>query len=234
MRLRALLDRVQRAGFEGPFYRGLTGKARFVFETVAWRTEFIFVGTKESMAAARPASRAIEVSLRTIRSFPELEKFKAELDAEYYPGYVNQWRAPFTWGEQVVLGLVGDRLAGFAWVQRGSAAGFPTYYGRLYEKDARILRVGVVPGFRRRGVNAAMMRELLASLLNEGFERVFAESHKFNVPSVRTFLGAGFRPASAIRVVSIPGKGEHVRWLAPAAVERHLKDLDLGANSSGH
>ena len=231
MRLRALLDRIQRVGFEGPFYRGLTGKARFVFETVGWRTEFIFVGTKESMAAARATSRPIQLSLRTIKSFTALEKFRAELDAEYYAGYTDQWRAPFTWGEQVVLGLVGERLAGFAWLQRGSAEGFPIYYGRLYEKDARILRVGVVPSFRRQGVNAGMMRELLASLLNEGFERVFAESHKFNLPSVRTFLGAGFRAASVIRVVSIPGSGEHVRWLAPTAVERHLRDLDLGGNS---
>jgi hypothetical protein len=78
-----------------------------------------------------------------------------------------------------------------------------------------------------------MMRELLGSLLSEGFERVFAESHKFNVPSVRTFLGAGFRAASAIRVVAIPGKGEHVSWLPPGAVARHLADLHLANNNSG-
>ena len=227
MQLRALLKRIKGAGFEGPFYRGIRGKARFIFETLAWRTEFIFVGTEESLVSAR-VSQQLALSLRPITSFSALEHFRAELESEYYPGFVDKWRAPFTWGEQVVLGTIENRVAGFAWVQLGTAEGFPTYYRRLYTGEARILRVGVVPTFRRRGVNTTMMRELLRSLLMQGVERVFAESHKFNVPSVRTFLNAGFRPMGAIKVVSLPGRSERVRWLPDSMIAQHLADLGLG------
>ena len=71
-----------------------------------------------------------------------------------------------------------------------------------------------------------MMRGLLDSLLTEGFQRVFAESHKYNLPSVRTFLKVGFRVAGTIRVAKLPGKKELVRWLPSGETERHLLDLN--------
>src|SRR5207248_1827873 len=188
-----MLARVRKAGFEGPFYEGLLGKARFAFESLAWRTEFIFAGTRESQASAQ-APRDVRLVLTTVTSFSDLDRFRAGLEAEYFRGYLDGWRAPFTWGEEVVIGTVDECVAGFAWVQRGTSEGFPTYYGPLFGDEARILRVGVVPGFRRQGVNSAMMYALLQRLLADGFQRVFAETHKYNVPSVRTFLKVGFRP----------------------------------------
>lgn len=228
MRLASLLARIQTMGFEGPFYRGIRGKLRFLLETVAWRREFVFMGTPESFAAAA-APEAAELDLKFLTTFDGVEKLRDQLESEYYPGFVDAWRRPFTWGEQLVLGSIAGRVAAFAWVQRGNVTGFPTYYGRLFEKDARILRVGVVPSFRRRGLNSRMMHSLLERLLKEGFLRIFAESHKYNVPSVRTFLKAGFHAAGLLTVVSVPGEGEFVRWSSPEHIASHLRELDIAA-----
>jgi GNAT superfamily N-acetyltransferase len=228
MTLASMLARFQKMGFEGPFYSGLVGKARFIFESIAWRTEFVFIGTRESFAAARPLPGP-DLEIATITAFHDLEPFRTELEAEYYPGYLDTWRRPFTWGEQVMIGVIANRIAGFAWVQRGHAGGSPTYYGCLFENEARVLRVGVVPSFRRQGVNSKMMRGILEQLLQDGFDRVFAESHKYNLPSVRTFLKVGFRTLSAITVVNIPREGEFIRWCDPADTGSHLRTLGLDA-----
>ena len=231
MRLGSLLARFQKTGFEGPFYRGVRGKARFLFESIAWRTEFIFAGTRESFASVR-APASTPVTLTQVTSFEELEIFRSQLEEEYFHGYLETWRSPFTWGERVVIGTISGRLAAFAWVQRGTQEGFATPYGRLFEKDARILRVGVVPTFRRQGLNSTLMRGVLEGLLGEGFERVFAESHKYNVPSVRTFLRVGFRAVAAITVMTVPGGGEYIRWSHPGDAESHLRELGINFDAT--
>ena len=58
---------------------------------------------------------------------------------------VEPWRDPFTWGETAAVGTVDGAAACFAWLQRGTPEGFPTYYNRIFGGEARILRVGVVP-----------------------------------------------------------------------------------------
>lgn len=225
MPLARLLARIRTVGFEGPFYEGISGKLRFVLEAVAWRREFVFLGTRDSLASAVPPV-ASELELLVVDSFDGVKRFEAELDGQYYPGFLQTWRRPFTWGEQLVVGILGGRIAAFAWVQRGTTEGFPTYYGRLLDRDARILRVGVAPSFRRRGLNSRMMYSVLERLLESGCVRVFAESHKYNLPSVRTFLKAGFRVVGVLTVLRVPGRGEVVRWSSDD-VERHLRDLAM-------
>jgi GNAT superfamily N-acetyltransferase len=198
-------------GFDGPFYAGVRGKIRFFVESTIGRSEIIFTATPASFGAvAPPTGPPIELVRAT--SFAELERFKTAFDAEYYPGYVEAWRAPFTWGEQAVVALVDGRPAGFAWLQFGNARGFPTYYGRIFEHEARVLRVGVAPSFRRQGVNTAMMYGVLASLFASGVKRACIECHKYNTPSVRTFLRVGYRPAAMITVLELPGMRRFVRW----------------------
>jgi ribosomal protein S18 acetylase RimI-like enzyme len=232
MGVTSLFARFRKMGFEGPYYRGIPGKARFLFESIAWRTEIVFVATPESFAAVRPLKGA-DLRLDRITSFSGLEKFRRQLEAEYYDGFLDSWRRPFTWGEEVTIGIIGGQVGAFAWVQRGQRNGFPTYYGRLFERDARILRVGVVPSFRRQGLNSAMMQGLLAQLLEQGFERVFAESHKFNVPSVRTFVKVGFTPIGAITVLRLPRDRQFVRW-SSSGIESHLREVGISLTGVGH
>lgn len=231
MQLAKLLARFQRAGFAGPFYRGFRGKARFLFESLAWRTEFVFLATRKSFAKV-PRPKPAKFALTHVASFAELEKYRSQLDIEYYPGYLDGWRRPFTWGEQAAIGTMDGRIAAFAWTQRGTPDGYPTYYGRLFEADARILRVGVVPTFRGQGLNSSMMHQLLGHLIEEGFQRVFAESHKYNLPSVRTFLRVGFRIVGAITVLTLPGEKHFVSWMSPDDIGPHLDELGLRANEA--
>jgi RimJ/RimL family protein N-acetyltransferase len=72
-----------------------------------------------------------------------------------------------------------------------------------------------------------MMHQLLEDLLEDGFQRVFAESHKYNVPSVRTFLRVGFRLVSAIIVLTLPRERQFVRWCSSDDLESHLRELGI-------
>lgn len=221
-----LLARLRRKGFEGPFYSGVQGKIRFLIESTVARSELIFVANPGSFAAvASPASPAIE--LHGVRSFAELGGFGASLEAEYYPGYLEALRAPFTWGEEAVVATMEGTPAGIAWLQFGTVDGFPSYYGRMFKGEARVLRVGVVPSFRRRGINTAMLHGVLAQLFAAGTVRVYIECYKYNLPSVRTFLRVGFRLAGVITVLELPGTKGFVRWANVRPVEEEFHRLGI-------
>lgn len=209
--LRSLARKWATKGFDGPFYAGVRGKIRFLIESTVIRSEIIFTATPASFGAvAPPAGPPIELLRAT--SFAQLEPFRTAFEAEYYPGYVDAWRAPFTWGEHAVIATIDGRPAGFAWLQFGNAQGFPTYYSRIFEHEVRVLRVGVAPSFRRRGVNTAMMYRILSDLFASAAERVCIECHKYNTPSARTFLRVGYRPTAMITVLEFPGMRRFVRW----------------------
>jgi GNAT superfamily N-acetyltransferase len=226
--IRQLFDRLAHRGFEGPLYTGFRGKARFLFESVVGRTDLVFVATTKTVTNL-VVPNAIGLQLQTAANFTDLKKFREALDAEYYFGYVERWRAPFTWGERAAVGTVDGSLASFAWIQDGTSGGFPTYYGRLLEREARILRLGVLPSFRRRGLSALTLSLILESLFASGVERVYIECHRYNLPSVRSFLRSGFRPIGAISVVEIPGVRGFVRWksLPPIAAELRTFGIEL-------
>ena len=229
--LARIAARARRVGFEGPFYEGVLGKARFLVESTVARSELIFVATPSSL---RSDADAITLDLRVASNVDALAPYRAAFDAEYYEGFSESWNAPFTWGEEAVVGLVGGAPAAIAWVQRGTVQGFPTYHGPLLADDARILRVGVAPSFRRRGVNTALMRAMLRHLFAEGRRTVFIECYLNNVPSVKTFLRVGFQPVGLIDVLELPGLRRFVRWRALADAEQRLAtyDVRLGAASS--
>lgn len=202
---------LRRKGFVGPRYEGMRGKLRFLLESIVWRREIVFAATPESFRAVpHPGGPALEFHLA--RRFDDLERFRSDLDAEYYPGYIEAWRGPFTWGEQAVVGTLGSRAACFAWMQFGTAEGYSTYYGRLLEREARVLRVGVAPSFRRGGVNKRLNHHLLERLFGSGHTRVYIECYRNNLPSVRTFLRVGYLPLGELSVVSIPPLRGFVRW----------------------
>ena len=226
--LRTVIDRIAKRGFEGPFYAGVRGKARFLFESVVGRTELVFAATPQTFEKVE-VSDTERLQLQTVSDFKELAPFRDALASEYYPGYLNRWRAPFTWGERAVLGTVDGRLASFAWIQCGTADGFPIYYGRLLQHEARILRVGVLPSSRRQGLSTLMLYSLLARLFTSGTKRVYIECHKYNLPSVRSFLRAGFRPIGAITVLEIPAIRGFVRWkpLRPIVAEFRKLGIEL-------
>lgn len=227
-----LARKIARKGFVGPQYRGVLGKARFAFESVVARKDFLFVATPESFAAV-PAPAAGPLELHTISSFDELGPYAADLEREYYPGFLDAWRAPFGWGEELVLGTVEGQAACFHWLQRGSAAGVPVYWGSLLAGDARMLRAGVAPSFRRQGLNTLMDHMLLDRLFAAGMARVYIECHRNNVPSIRAFLKAGFRPLRLFTVVELRPFRSFLRWASAAAVRRELLELGIEVSDPG-
>jgi RimJ/RimL family protein N-acetyltransferase len=231
--LRGLIDRARRKGFTGPRYAGARGKLRFAAESTVRRRELVFAATPES-AAGVPAPGGPPLELHRVRSFAELEPFRAGLDAAYWPGLVDSFRAPFTWGEEAVVGTIGGRPACYCWMQFGTREGYPTYYGRMFEREARILRAGVAPEFRRHGPNKITMHRLLERSFAAGVERVWAECYLHNVPAARTFLRIGFRPVGVLEVLELPGMRGFVRWSAVDAVLDELRrdGVDLAPPSA--
>lgn len=71
-----------------------------------------------------------------------------------------------------------DRIVGYAGLVR-------------YDDEAHVLTVGVVPAWRRRGVGAALLLDLLAAA---GPRRVLLEVRADNAPAQRLYAQHGFRP----------------------------------------
>ncbi len=59
-------------------------------------------------------------------------------------------------------------------------------------EDADILNVCVAPEARRRGIAAALMRELELRLAPKGVERITLEVRTSNVPAIRLYEGLGY------------------------------------------
>jgi ribosomal protein S18 acetylase RimI-like enzyme len=220
--------KIARKGFTGPRYVGLGGKLRFLRESTLARRELIFAATPESFAAA-PEPQGPPLELHPVRAPAELEPFRAGLEAAWYPGLVESFAPPLGWGEEAVIGTVDGQVACYCWMQSGTPEGFPTYYGRLLAREARILRAGVAPSFRRSGLNKLTMHRLLARAFAAGTERVWAECYLHNLPAARTFLRIGFRAVGVVTVLEAPPLRGFVRWSpldgAAALYRRHGVDL---------
>jgi RimJ/RimL family protein N-acetyltransferase len=78
--------------------------------------------------------------------------------------------------------------------------------------EFRILRVGVLPAYRRQGINAGFYALLLRKLFSEGARRVYIDSSRNNVASLRAQRRAGFRTVGEILVRGrLLGSGV-IRW----------------------
>jgi GNAT superfamily N-acetyltransferase len=227
-----LARRFRHSGFVGPRYKGVFGRARFFAESVFGRREILFVATPSTFVPARMAGDS-ELHLHPITKFEDLAPFREEFDRAFYPGYIDRWRAPFTWGEQAVVGTIDGRVVSYNWIQRGTIAGFPTYYGRLFQDEARVLRGGVLPAYRGRGINRVMKSYLLAELFDDGANRVYGECYAGNVPSIRSLLGIGFKPFALITVLEIRPMRQFIRWHSSDILESTLQRLDVPRSVSG-
>lgn len=220
--LNTLRRRLQNTGLVGPAYKGALGKLRLVKEHFVVRTEVVSVATRGAVPEETGAERE-PLRLQILVDVAELEPFRAQLDAAYYPGFTAKWAAPFTWGETLILGLADEAVTTFTWVQRGTPAGFPCYYGPLLEGEARILRAGVLPAFRGHGVYARLNRAVVRQLFADGIERVYIDCYRGNVPALKSHIRSGFRPIALIRVVPAFGLGPFIRW---QPLPNDLRELD--------
>ena len=71
----------------------------------------------------------------------------------------------------------------------------------LGDKEVKIVHVYTMPAARGRGVGSRLLCHACAELLSGRFRSVLARVWVTNRPSVRMFVGAGFRPAQLVIVV---------------------------------
>jgi ribosomal protein S18 acetylase RimI-like enzyme len=211
--LEQLAQRFSRKGFTGPYYRGFTGKIRFALESLLFRRERFFVLHKDAFLAVQPPVISGFEVVR-IADPEQLEAFRAGLEAAWYPGLLESWRGPWSWGERLYLGLLNGVPVSYNWLQRGTAAGHPTYWGRFYEGEYRILRGAVAPSWRGQGGNTAMKHAIFSTLFAHDATRVYAECYARNIPSVRTLRSLGFKEVGQLTVLEIPGFKGFIRWTA--------------------
>lgn len=198
--LSRFFDRWRRRGFTGPRYSGVGGRLRFLYQHFVGRTDIVLVARSEDVRPRIEKPQGLTV--RLITRWEDFSPFAAAIDAEYHAGYAGAWQRNFGWGEQLALALLDDQVAGFGWVQFGAPEGRPCDYALLWEQDRRVLRVGVLPSQRGRGVNTRFYALLLDQLFAAGAVRILIDCARDNIPSLRAQIKAGFRPIASLRVRS--------------------------------
>ncbi len=209
--IRHSITKAARKGFVGPYYSGVRGKLRFAFESLVVRRELAFVLERADFRTP-PEGTLPDLTVVRISTLEELEQHRARLEHSWYRGVTDSWAGPLSWGERLYLGFLGDEPIAFNFVQEGTAAGFPFYWGRIFATEYRILRAGVAPSHRGQGVNKAMKARLLTELFAIGASRVLADCYELNVPTIRTYQAVGFRPIGRLLVLEIPGLRGFIRW----------------------
>lgn len=217
-RFRILSRKLSRKGFVGPKYRGVVGKIRFAAESLVARRELVFVLHPQDFWDS-VVSEPTHIDVVTVSAFSELEEFRARIEERWYPGIIESWRGPWSWGERLYLGLEDGQPISFNWLQLGTAAGAPVYWGRVFQGEYRILRGGVASEHRGKGTNTQMKREILRQLFVAGATRVYAECYEGNVPSIRTLRSLGFRLTGRLHVLGLPGLRGFIRWKVASASE---------------
>ena len=204
------LGNLRNRGFVGPRYEGLTGKLRFLFQALVYRTEVVLqVARWDDLP---PAAAETELTVEWHTHFEDVERYREQLDAAYYPGFLDGWRAPFSWGERVALGMAAGKVVAFVWAQAGRAQGVIAWFGPVLDRECRVSRMGVLPGLRGRAYLARFLALLLPQLFREGYDRIYSEVALDNEPSMKAHLRTGFR---AIGVVGVAGRllgGRAVVW----------------------
>ena len=173
-------------------------------------TAVLLLHPDDFRATTRPEKAGFE--LRPIPGVQALEPYQSALAELWYPGLVDSWRGPFSWGEKLYLGLVDGQPVSFNWMQVGSASGSAVHWGRIFEGEFRILRGGVAPSMRGQGLNTIMKHRLIESMFDAGATRAYAECYEANIPSVRTLEKLAFRAFARLEVLELPLVRNFVRW----------------------
>jgi RimJ/RimL family protein N-acetyltransferase len=207
-----LITRLSRRGFVGPRFDGIAGKLRFAYQQLVGHHEIVLMAEPRTFLPEHEASPELE--LRFIQAWANFDQYRAQFDSAYYPGYVDSWREVFDWKQELAILLVGGLVAGFGWIQRGASSGVSCHYGQLREGEYRILRVGVLPPYRRRGVNTSFYTLLVRALFSRGASRVMVDCSRDNAPSLRAQVKAGFRPIGELYVRGRLRRRAEAQWTA--------------------
>ena len=198
-------------GFVGSHYTGLVGKLRFIWESLVYHTEIVMVATPESLREL-PVDARTSIMIRLYENYDDLQPYAYSFDSEYYPGFTKKWRAPFSWGETLAIGFVDNLPAVYSWIQWGHADGQMTYYGPILSEQARLIRAGVLPSFRRKKIYTIFNHILLELLFQRGIKQVYMDCSVANIAACKAQNNAGFLPVGKISVYFASAKHPFIRW----------------------
>jgi len=106
---------------------------------------------------------------------------------------------------------VDGALAGYGWSLRGST--IEPHFIRIGQHDVHLFDYYVAPAYRGRGLNPALVNQILQILAEEHCGRAFIEVADWNYPQLSSIRKTPFRRLGHARKITI-GRQAFVWWIA--------------------
>ena len=159
---------------------------------------------------------AMQGGLRVERTNTEADINDCDKKAmlEYWDAKETQSQIVDRFGKGATLWLIkdGDRLAGFGWTLLGTT--IEPHWVPIEPDDVHLFDFEVFPMWRGRGINPALVEQVLFRTARDGAKKAFIEVHEWNHPQVRSLAKTRFERYGIARRSLLFG-----RWRV-AAVQR--------------
>ncbi|MEU8382526.1 GNAT family N-acetyltransferase [Streptosporangium sp. NPDC048865] len=145
--------------------------------------------TVGSARPATPADASLQVRHVTVRD-PEVEPLLADLHHEYTSRYGPNEEISRYPGERFTPEHGGAFLV---LVEHGRTVAGGAFF-RHDEETAELKRIWTHPGHRRRGLGAAVVRELEREAARQGYRRIYLTTGPRQPEAAGLYLSTGYRP----------------------------------------
>lgn len=203
------LKGLKHKGFIGPKYEGISGKLRLLWQ--GWYHEEI-ISCANAQSWRLPDGINNDVKVSVFDSYDQASPYLPAMSDAYSRDFAEEWQAYFGWGQVLALAFLEGRVAGFVWIQDGSK-GADVPYLPLLPGEYRLVRGGILPGFRGKRVHTSRHALLLEHLFSNGAKRVYIDAFSDNVFSWKGQHKAGFQEIGRIKVRKMLGGKTYIRWL---------------------
>lgn len=150
---------------------------------------FVLLSCVLAGAPAAPSPPGVTLALWDRTRLAAWRHGRAHLPLEYFVDEVHGVRCC------AVAEVAGDPV-GLIWIYEPGA---PSRFFRLAAGDVELNYGYVLHPFRRQGLFTAILRHARRALAVAGHRRAWAAVHADNLPSLRAFQAAGFRPVTVVR-----------------------------------
>jgi len=152
---------------------------------------------------------SVGLSVRRCSRYEELTQDDVDILVRYQgEWWCREFRRWFNRKEQLWIGQLDGRLAGFCWTVFGNNV--DSYWRQLGSNDVLVHRCFTLPSGRRRGVYSQTLGHAIRVLAREGARRAYIDTQHWNVPSRRGILKAGFTEVARVGTSQgLAGKSAH-------------------------
>ncbi|MEM0021033.1 MAG: ribosomal protein S18-alanine N-acetyltransferase [Fervidicoccaceae archaeon] len=131
----------------------------------------------------------------TQSDLPQIIKVNAETLPENYPEYFFVFHLD-NWGKAFFVAEVEGKIVGYIMNRIETGLG---YIRKLIVKKGHVVSIGVLEGYRRRGIGEELMRRGMSSMRDDyGAKEVYLEVRVSNDPAIRLYEKLGFRKIKVI------------------------------------